>query len=44
MTAPSDVTYLKVTLPGNVALNAAGNISIADTLQNIQNAAAAKAR
>ena len=43
MTAPSDVTYLKVTLPGNVALNAAGNISIADTLQNIKNAAAAKA-
>lgn len=36
MTAPSDVKYIKVAIPGRVALNSNGSISLAGTLQNIE--------
>lgn len=36
MHAPENVKYLKIVLPGKVALNADGSISLANTLQNIE--------
>lgn len=42
MVAPANVEYLKIVLPGKVALNADGSISLANTLQNIEDYVAAK--
>lgn len=36
MSAPSNVKYIKVVVPGKVALNSNGTISLAGTLQNIE--------
>lgn len=36
MVAPTDIKYIKVTIPGKVAINGNGSISLAGTLQNIE--------
>lgn len=43
MIAPANVKYIKIVLPGKVALNVDGTISLANTLQNIEDYAATRA-
>lgn len=40
MVAPASVKYLKVVIPGKVVLNVDGSISLAGTLQNVEDYAA----
>ena len=36
MVAPADVKYLKIVVPGKVVMNPDGSISLAGTLQNVE--------